>query len=67
MKPKNTPTNKNATYSVCRTPSSPVIELVTPIYADKLAEKKRVGLKDAIAASNALFMLKFSEFGTTYV
>lgn len=53
-------------YSVRRKPSQQVIDTVIPIYAAMLAEEKRVGAKDAIAASTALLLSKLTELGMTY-
>jgi len=58
--------SKHAYYSVRRKPSQHAVDTITPLYAAMLAEEKRVGPKDAIAASTALLLSKLEELGTTY-
>jgi len=58
--------SEHAYYSVRRKPSQQKIDLVSTVYAEMLAEEKRVGAKDAIAASSELLISKLDELGTTY-
>ncbi|MFK5893230.1 MAG: PAS domain-containing protein [Pseudomonadota bacterium] len=61
------PFEKNLGYhSVRRKPSQQAIDAIIPIYAEMLAEEKRVGAKDAIAASTAILLAKLDKLGTTY-
>lgn len=53
-------------YSVRRKPSQQAIDTVIPIYTAMLVEEKRVGAKDAIAASTVLLLSKLSELGMSY-
>jgi PAS domain S-box-containing protein len=61
------PVEKNlGYYSVRRKPSQQKIDLLSPIYAEMVAEEKRVGAKDAIAASTEILLAKLDQLGTTY-
>ncbi len=56
----------NGYFSVRRRPKQSAVEVMTDIYAAMLAEEKRVGSKDAIAASLELLTSKLDELNTSY-
>lgn len=53
-------------YSVRRRPREQAVRLLEPIYADLLAEERRVGAKLAIPASSQLLQRRLREFGSEY-
>jgi len=59
--------SKNKGYhSVRRKPSQQAIDSIQSIYAEMLAEEKRVGTKEAISASTKILEVKLAELGTNY-
>lgn len=53
-------------YSVRRKPRQEMIDVVSPLYAEMLAEERRVGAKSAIEASTLILENKLNELGTSY-
>jgi PAS domain S-box-containing protein len=53
-------------YSVRRRPTAESVRLIAPLYAELLAEERRVGAKQAIQAASQLLQRRLQEYGSDY-